>query len=128
MPAVVRLYASRGNGDCAIIALASYLSLPYEDVLTAVSKTVDSVQPHNDGVSTPDMIKVAARLGVKLSVRRKFNLGRDEGIVMFEVPGAVNHVAFCKNGMVAGMDATWWEYPTYLARFGYRPVSLLVTK
>ena len=125
MPAVVRLHVSRGNGDCAILALASYLSLSYEDVLIAAAKTVESMQPHNDGIATDDMVQIAAKLGAKLSQRRRFNLGKCEGIVMFEVTGAVNHVAYCKAGHIAGMDATWWEYPTYLARFGYRPVSLL---
>ncbi len=77
--ASIRLITQRGKNDCAIASLATYLGRCYEEVLIAacqVSKTVWSA-----GLSGPEHIKVAQRLGIRTRWVRRFNIEEDTGIL-----------------------------------------------
>lgn len=127
MPAVVRYEVSRGDGDCAIVALAIYLQRRYEDVLAAAVSVTAHRSPHHRGLYTREIKAIARRLGTPLRLRRGFDVEDDEGVMGFLHPANAGHVAFVKRGLVwDGGEATVWEMDAYLAATGYRPVSLLV--
>lgn len=131
MPPIVRLQKSRGDADCAILALAMYLDHSYEDILGVATQVTRSRSPHNRGMFTREIRAVAKRLGFPLRVRRAFDLDSDEGIVGFSHVADEDddqeedfHVAFVKNGLVfeSGM---MWEHELFCVHFSYKPVSLL---
>lgn len=128
MPPVVRYQVSRGNSDCALVALSIYLQVDYEDVLGAAVKVTRSEIPHKRGLYTNEIKRIAVKLGHRLLLRRSFEVDDDEGIFGF-LHRELNegHVAFGKRGLVWGTDGTVWEIETYLQATGYTPVSLLVT-
>lgn len=125
MPPVVRIQVSRGDADCAIVALSIYLSVPYEDVLVVAVPVTHSRAPHHRGMFTREIRQVAKQLGHPLRLRRKFDFDRDEGIAGFTDDKGREHVAFIKRGLVWDTDGTQVEGPYFCKRDGYRPVSLL---
>jgi hypothetical protein len=126
MPAVVRYQVSRGDADCALVALSIYLQVGYEDVLGAAVRVSASDQPHNRGLFTREIKRVALRLGATLKLRRSFDPDEDEGICGFiRGQNEAAHVAYVKRGLVWDTDGTIWEMDAYLAATAYRPVSLL---
>jgi hypothetical protein len=127
MPAVVRTQVGRGEGDCAIVALAIYLQVGYEDVLSEAVRVTGAERPHNRGLHTREIRAIAKRLGTTLRLRRGFDLDEDEGIAGFLHEAKPAHVAYVKRGLVWETDGTVWESDTYVTDTGYRPVSLLVT-
>lgn len=127
MPDVVRYQVSRGDADCALVALSIYLQKPYEDVLGVAARITRSETPHNRGLYTREIKRIASRLGTQLRLRRAFDPDEDEGIAGFvRGPKEPGHVAYIKRGLVWDTDGTIWEMDAYLAATGYRPVSLLV--
>jgi len=126
-PAVVRFQVSRGEGDCALVALSIYLQVGYEDVLSEAVRVTGAERPHNRGLHTREIRRIAKRLGTTLTLHRSFDPDEDEGIVGFlRDRDRTGHVAFCKRGLVWDMDGTIWELDAYLEATGYRAVSLLV--
>lgn len=129
MPDVVRYQVSRGEADCALVALSIYLQVGYEDVFGAACAVTRSEKPHSRGLFTNEIKRIAKKLGHALTLRRAFDLDEDEGIAGFTHDARrEGHVAFVKRGLVWDTDGTIWEMDTYLAATGYRPVSLLVTE
>ena len=127
MPAVVRYQVSRGDADCALVALSILTGRSYEDILGAAVTVTRSSSPHQRGLYTGEIKKIARRLGVTLRLRRSFDADEDEGIFGYLHPSRPDaHVAFGKYGLVWDTDGTVWELDAYLAATGYRPpVSLL---
>jgi len=126
MPAVVRYQVSRGHADCALVALSIYLQVDYEDVLGVACRVTASEHPHNRGLYTREIKRIALRLGTRLKLRRAFDAEEDEGIFGYVTPTRdKGHVAFGKRGLVWDVDGTVWELDAYLAATGYTPVSLL---
>jgi hypothetical protein len=126
VPDIVRYQVSRGDADCALVALSIYLQKPYEDVLGVAARITKSETPHNRGLYTREIKAIASRLGATLQLRRAFDPDEDEGIAGLVNPPKPDHVAFIKRGLVWDTDGTIWELDAYLAATGYRPVSLLV--
>ena len=128
MPAVVRYQVSRGEADCALVALSIYLQVDYEDVLGAAVAITRSDTPHKRGLYTGEIKRIAKRLGHRLILRRAFDVDDDEGIFGFlHRERNAGHVAYGKRGLLWDTDGTVWETETYLEATGYTPVSLLVT-
>ncbi len=126
MPPVVRIQVSRGEKDCALVALSIYLNVPYEDVLVVAVPVTHSKAPHHRGLWTREIKLIAKQLGHPLKLRRQFDLDEDEGIAGFVTPNKLeDHVAFVKHGLVWDTDGTIWEADYYCEQTGYRPVSLL---
>lgn len=126
MPEVVRYQVSRGDADCALVALSILLQRPYEDVLGVAVTVTRSATPHQRGLFTREIRQIAAKLGARLRLRRSFDADEDEGIFGYVKDAqSAGHVAFGKRGLVWDVDGTIWELDAYLAATGYRAVSLL---
>lgn len=129
MPAVVKAPASRGVGDCAVVALAAYFERSYEEIISAAVKA--TAKPGREiahsGLYVWQIKATAKELGHRLRVRRRFDPSEDEGIMGF-TDGTNGHVAYVKAGLVWGMVNDQWEVDAYCAHFKFRPVSLLVTE
>lgn len=125
MPPMVRIQVSRGDADCAIVALSIYLAVPYEDVLVVAVPVTHSRAPHHRGMFTREIRQVAKQLGHPLRLRRKFDVDRDEGIAGFTNDKGREHVAFVMNGLVWDTDGTQVKWKHFCEREGYRAVSLL---
>jgi hypothetical protein len=130
MPPIVKIQRSRGDGDCALVALAMYLERQYEDVFAAAIHVTGKSDIHNTGLYVRDIRRVAAHLGVPLSSRRTFDLDADEGIVHFKLAEKSTqvdeHVALVVAGLVFDNDATAWDPGLFCLHYGYKPMSLLV--
>ena len=70
MPAVVRYQVSRGDADCALVALSIYLQVGYEDVFGAACAVTKSEKPHARGLFTNEIKRIAKKLGYALRLRR----------------------------------------------------------
>ncbi len=125
MPPVVRIQVSRGDADCALVALSIYLNVTYEDILGVAVPVTHSRAPHHRGMFTREIRQIAQKLGFPLRLRRKFSLDADEGIAGFTNDKGRDHVAFVKNGLVWDTDGTIVEGGHFCEREGYRAVSLL---
>lgn len=125
MPPVVQLQESRAPGDCAVVALANFLNIPYEDVLAAAVTTTQSGRVHYNGMLTREIKATAKKLGVVLRLRRGFDLETDEGVLSLN-GGAEQHAVLLRAGLIWDGDRSAWEPDDYLSEQGYRPISLLV--
>src|SRR5690606_33138088 len=67
-PAAIRLWPKRGDHDCTIAALASYLRRHYEEVLIAAAKVAPKCWA--TGLSGPEVTRVARRLGFRVRWRQ----------------------------------------------------------
>ncbi len=106
--AVLRIETSTLEDDCAVLALARYLGLPYLEVLQAACLLTQ--QPLN-GLTTRQMKAVAQTLGTPLKVTRTFDPDDTYGIVLLE-----DHCAVLRNGLVFEYDATVWDWDIWLPR------------
>lgn len=94
-------------GDCAMVALAVYLGLPYTDVLRAVA-ALDQ-QQGKAGLKRRTIQRVGAALGVPLSIRSKFT-PQDYGIIV-----SLDHAAVLRSGLVLDRLAVW-DWPHWLRK------------
>src|SRR3990167_2333779 len=106
--AVLKIETSTLEDDCAVLALARYLGLPYLEVLQAACLLTK--QPLN-GLTTRQMKEVALTLGTPLKVVKKFDTDDTYGIVLLE-----DHCAVLRNGLVFEYDATVWDWDIWLPR------------
>lgn len=114
--------------DCAVWALAALTSVPYEDVLIEVAR-VDTSLAGAEGLWVPQIIKVAARLGVKLRLKRTVRLDDDCGLVGVKfVADPQSHVALLKGGQVVDSigGITMWDADVYFAPGRAVPDGILV--
>jgi hypothetical protein len=123
-PSVIRIERERDGewGDCGIVALAMHLGETYEDVLRAVS-LADRKQG-KCGLWTKTMIRVAARLGHTLRLRRTFDLDEARGVLRLP-----EHVAVLWSGLVIDTNGTIWEADAFLSEWhvDVKDCELLVT-
>jgi trans-2-enoyl-CoA reductase len=127
MPEVVRYQVSRGDADCALVALSIYLQRSYEDVFGVAVAVARTTAPHRQrGLFIREIKQIAKLFGQRLHERKTFDLDEDEGILRLDTPDSdAEHAAFIKHGLVWDTDGTVWEMDTYLEATKYRPVSLL---
>lgn len=127
MPPILQVQVQRAPGDCAIVALSTYLGEPYEDVLGAAVRSTRSGRVHHIGMWTRDMRATAKRLGRPLTLRRGFDLEQDEGVLSVGTEDrSQQHAVVLKAGLVFDGDGTVWEAAAFLSHYGYQPISLLV--
>ncbi len=112
--AVLKIETSTLEDDCAVLALARYLGLPYLEVLQTACLLTR--QPLN-GLTTKQMKAVALTLGTRLKVVRTFDPNTTYGIVLLE-----DHCAVLWNGLVFEYDATVLKWEVWL------PLHLTVNK
>jgi hypothetical protein len=96
---VASITTTREN-DCAIWNLATFLSVPYEEVLVAAARL--DKDAGSDGLYLWQMVRMAAKLGVKLRrTRRCPNLETGVGILSLIIPGFDRgHVAILRKGQI----------------------------
>jgi len=103
VPAAVVNYmqeGSRGEGDCGIVALASYLGCAYTDVLRAT--TLVDRNMGKRGLWRRTMVRIAGVLGHSLKIRRRFDLAEDYGVLV-----TPNHAVVLRSGLVLDRLAVW---------------------
>lgn len=79
LPHALRLIPKRGQNDCAIAALASYLGFDYEVVLITASKVSKTLW--SAGLSGPEHLKVARRLKVKCRWTKTYEIEEATGVL-----------------------------------------------
>lgn len=97
------------DADCAIVALAMYLGVSYEDVLREVA-LVDHRNKGRTGLWTRQIKQVAKRLGFDLRIKRTVDLDEDYGILLFS-----DHVAVLRNGLLLDNSGEVWDIHDYIA-------------
>ena len=122
MPAadVMEFVAGYEDTDCAIIALAMYLGIPYPDVLRATTKVVGDAG--RQGLLVKEIRRVAKRLGTPLVYRRRVDLDEDYGIL--SLPG---HVVVLRNGLVFDGAFVWDAHDYLKTKNLRRPSGVLTT-
>jgi ABC-type bacteriocin/lantibiotic exporter with double-glycine peptidase domain len=129
-PAAIRLYSKRGNADCAIAALASYLRVDYEEVLIAAAKARGNVW--KKGLNCPQMINIGKRLGFALHWRKITADTLDEatGVLAvrhYDAP-QTEHALLIVEGVVYESEdhpVTRWDVDAYLRTRNAYPSQLL---
>ena len=110
------------HADCAVVALAMWLGLPYTQVAAAVA-TVRPLALAN-GMYQSEIQKVARIFDRTLKVRRKFNLeDRPSGLLMLDM-GDGHHAVVLFEGVIIS-DGKVWNYDAFLAQAKAKPLSLL---
>lgn len=125
MPPIVQIQVQRAPGDCAITALSMYLGKPYEDVLGAAVSITKRARVHHVGMFTREMKRTAAKLGIRLMLRRGFDLDADEGVLAV-ADGDKQHAVLLKSGLIFDGDGTVWDPSVFCDHYKYKPISLLV--
>jgi len=126
--AVVRLYPKRGENDCGVAVLASYLRCDYEEVLLAAAK----VNPHvwQRGLYYQDFVKVASRLGVPAKWTKAFSTDDDCGVLWVTYNDLkMEHVVLLDEGRIYDSDhnpVSVWSTEDFFAHYNAVPVHLLV--
>lgn len=118
-PIALRPVIGREPCDCAVAALATYLALPYEDVLRAAAR----VEPAYDGTSglwVEQIKRTSSALGHPLKRRKTVDTDEDFGIVEFS-----DHVAVLWHGLIFDPDGRVWEADDYLRHYDYHPWGIL---
>ena len=104
-----------------------YLGVPYEDVLGAAVTITRRSRVHHSGMFTREMKRVAAKLGIALTLHRRVDIEVDEGILSVASPNRQEqHTVLLKAGLIFDGDGTVWEPHVFLAHYHYAPISLLV--
>lgn len=119
---VIKIVMQREDSDCGITALSMYLGESYEDVLRVVT-TADRHQGRQ-GLWRRTMVRIAARLGHTLTVRRTFDLESDYGVLRLPC-----HAVVLRNGLVIDNGAVW-DADSYLSNehVDVRDCELLVAR
>lgn len=127
VPDMVRLVRQSGfHSDCAVASLAMLAGVLYEDAVVAFDDPVDVLLK---GVMGWKRIQDAAlTLGVKTTVRRRFDLTEDTGLLHVERKRPLSaHVCLLWEGrIVDGNGELWLSSADYLKHYRYTPKGLLV--
>lgn len=107
--AFYRLYPQRGEADCTIASMATIFRRDLEEVLVAaalISKTV-----WRSGLTCPEMVRVAKKLGIKVKWHVKFDVEDGVGVLW------VSHHDTTKEHCVALIDG--WVFDP-----AHNPISM----
>jgi hypothetical protein len=109
--------------DCAVVALAMWLGLPYTQVAAAVA-TVRPLALVN-GMYQKEIQTVARIFDRTLKARRKFDIeDRPSGLLMLDM-GDGHHAVLLFEGVIIS-DGKVWNYDAFLAQAKAKPLSLLI--
>jgi hypothetical protein len=123
-----RVTHQRYAADCGVATLTMLLSekgITYEDVLAAVTEEVPQLIKR--GMYVPEIIRAAARFGVTLKQKRRYDLEEATGIlrVTWKDRGGA-HVVYVRGGQLFDTDGVVWDPDLYLDSRGAVPRVLLV--
>lgn len=108
--------------DCAVVALSTWLGVPYPQVAAAVA----TVRPGAlvSGMWNTEMQKVARIFGRTLRIKRRFNIAkRPSGILTMEMPDE-NHAVVLFEGVIVS-DGKVWNYHAFMKHAKAKPLCLL---
>lgn len=124
---VIRVVTQRHSHDCGVAVLAMLLGVSYEEALVVVSH--ESPLVLSQGVYERHLKAAAARLGVTLVSRRRYDIEEDFGILGISSPKwKTDHVVILKSGLIVETDGCLWEADVFLRHHQAKPGVLLVTK
>jgi hypothetical protein len=123
---------NKDTGDCCVMCLKMWTGKGYKEVIDAAPPDA-----HKQGMWNREVIETAAKLGVVLTVMRKYDLYKDDGILMLRPnpkkwPGArearPHHAVLLFNGVVLDPynARVWPDVELYLLTEGYKPGWLLI--
>jgi hypothetical protein len=111
-----------GN-DCAIVALAMYLGIPYPKIAAVVAAMAP--RAFLRGMWTAEMRRVAKTLGTTFRYKKKF--GEDEtGILILQLEDECHAVVLFQGVVLNPGDGMAWDYDSYLSKACATPLGLLV--
>lgn len=126
--AVIRLYPKRGENDCGIATLASYLRRDYEEVLIAAAKVAPRVW--QAGVYCNDFVRIARRLGVGVRWHKTFDLDVDTGVLWVSYNDRnMEHVVLLDEGRIYDNDhnpVSVWTPEDWFGHYNAVPKLLLM--
>lgn len=123
---VIRIIVQRGDGDCGIASLASYLGMNYEDVLAAAVASTKDYKLHKNGMYNIQIVRIAKFLGITLHRRKRWDYEESCGILSLDMPGESGHVVVLKNGLIFDpADGCCWQPEAFLAHTRFVPYELL---
>lgn len=122
-PELVRFVRQDGDlPDCAVASLAMLCGVGYGEALAAFPKPWRVVKC---GAYLTEMQAAAKRLGVKTTIRKRFDLEEDTGIL--HVSGKDEHLVFLWAGrVIEGNGECWLSSLSYLTTYGYDAKSLVM--
>lgn len=129
-PVFIELAFQRESGDCCIACLHMLAGKSYHDVIASAP-----LGAHKKGMTNRAVIETAAKCGLALTMRRRFDIHEDTGILTLIPdppynPGHIKrdeHVVLLLKGMVydAYNGRLWFDAAVYLKHERYRPGTLL---
>lgn len=125
---VLRIVPKRGDNDCAIAALASYLGHDYERVLIAASKVNRRVL--EEGLTAKDIAATATKLKIKgsWSTFHDHYDANDRGLLWVTYNDRpLEHVVMFVEGFIYDPDhdpVSLWDAEDYFAHYNAVGVSL----
>lgn len=124
-PHFIHLVSQTGSHhDCGVAALALFAGVLYEDALVAFDRPSTVLKR---GVYWTEVVSAAKRLGIKSTVRRRFNVNEDTGILRMKDLNKDEHMVYLWAGRVVDGSEEAWLYPSdYFDHGGYDPTGLLV--
>ncbi|HXG71346.1 MAG TPA: hypothetical protein VNJ04_12140 [Gemmatimonadaceae bacterium] len=108
--------------DCAVVALAQWLSLPYTQVAAAVA----TVRPMAlaEGMYQSEIVKVARIFGRTMRTRRRFQQeDRPSGLLMLALKDG-HHAVVLFEGVIIS-DGKVWNYEAFMVQAKAKALSLL---
>jgi hypothetical protein len=121
----------RSKEDCGVAALAMIAGESYEDTYIEVAK-VDRRWRGKHGLYSREMVTIAARLGLRLTPTRSFDLDTDDGVLRIRPNGETSplnphgHFVALADGVIAcPCFAVRLPARDYLARVVARSCTLL---
>lgn len=125
----MRLVLQRADGDCGLAALATYIEATYEDAYAAMT-TIDSKRRGKSGVFLKDLMRLSAKMGVPLRLKRRFDLDESEGLLHIvwldgDVVGLGHMVVLYKGVIVDPSDGEITEAEEFLVKRQARACNLL---
>lgn len=122
-PLLVRVVKQDGNlPDCAVAAVAMLCGVTYGQALAAFPKPSSVMRI---GAYLTEVQTAAKALGVRLKVRKRFDVDEDTGVL--HVSGKDEHIVLLWDGrIIDGNGECWLSASTYLGVYSYTPKTLLV--
>lgn len=126
LPDMVRMVPQTGfHPDCGIASLAMLCGVMYEDALAAFADPAEVLQK---GVSWPMMKAAALKLGIRTTVKRKYDIHESTGILNVIRPKDEHLVLLWEGRIVEGNGELWKNPEDYLKHYKYTAKGLLVIK
>lgn len=126
-PFAIEPMVQRNSSDCAIVALAQVLGLPYREVSEAALKHIAS--PHTKGMYTSDIRRIAKTLGFTLQTIRPKQIDFDDapsGVLVVVLTNGAHTVTLFEGVVIDPADGLVYRADFYLDKYVEKVLHLLV--